>query len=84
LSRAWTRNGEEIGYEVILREKARVWSIMFPAAPESTSSVETAPEEQSASVIDTKKGLAEKDEVLTPAPGGGRSHDCPSAPLDPE
>ena len=40
-SRAWTGNGEESGYEVILREEAKVWSIKFPVAPESTSPVET-------------------------------------------
>jgi hypothetical protein len=50
---------------------------MFPAAPESTSAVETVHEGHPASVIDTKKGLAETDEdgILTPAPG----RDHPSA-----
>ena len=52
LSMAWTGNGAESGYDVILREEASVWSIKFPAAPESTSTVETVPEGQPASVID--------------------------------
>ena len=68
------------------REEAWVWSIKFPGAPESTSTEETVHEGQSASVIATKKVLTESDEdgILTPALGGGRLCDHPSAHVDPE
>lgn len=73
-------------YEVMFRKDATVWSIKFPAALESTSTVETVHEGQPASVITTEKGLAENDEdwILTPSPGGGRSRDYPSALVNPE
>ena len=66
----------------MLRDEARVWSIKFPAAPQSTSAVETVHEGLPASVSDTKKGLSEKDEILTPAPEGGRSRGRSSALVD--
>jgi hypothetical protein len=86
LSRAWTGNREESGYEVILREETRIWSIKFPAAPESTSAVETVPEGQPACVNNTKKGLAEhfEDGILTPSAGVGISCYYPSALMNPE
>jgi hypothetical protein len=61
------------GYEVMLRGEARVWSIKFPAAPESTNALETIHEGQSTSAIATKKVLSESDgeAILTPAAGGG-------------
>jgi hypothetical protein len=51
---AWTGIGEECGYEVKFREKARAWSIKFPAAPESTRAVESTLEGQPASEVQIK------------------------------
>ena len=73
------------GNEVMLREEARVWSIKFPTAPESTNAVDTVHDGQSTSANNTKKGLAESNGgILTPALGGGRTSDCPSALMDPK
>jgi hypothetical protein len=46
----------------MFREEARVWSLKFPTAPESTSAVETVHEGQPASMSNTIKGLKETDE----------------------
>jgi hypothetical protein len=54
----------------MLREEARVWSIKFPAAPESTNAVDIVHEGQSTRVMDTKKSLAESD-------GRWNTHSCP-------
>lgn len=65
-------------------EKARAWSMKFFTALESTRAVETTHEEQPASEIGTKKGLAESDDgILTPSLGEGRSLGYPSALVDP-
>ena len=53
----------------MLREEARVWSIKFLLAMESSNAVDTVHEGQSTSVMDT--------------PGGGKTHDCPSALVNP-
>ena len=50
----------------MLREEARVWSIKFPVAPESTNAVDKVHEGQSASVMDTKKGLMKMEYSLLP------------------
>ena len=61
---------KKAGMRTMLKEAARVWSIRFPAAPESTNAVETV-HGQSTSASDTKKGLAESDEDI------GATHTCP-------
>lgn len=70
LPRAWTEQGEGNGLAVMLREETRAWPMKFHAAPESTRAVQTTPEGQPASEIETRKGLVENnEEILMPSLG---------------